>query len=127
AVHQSARLPSGVRKAVQAPAATDDADLEEQPSLGVFAGRCVALREMKEPLLRPPIVVRPENNFPSKRFGASKRMDIDEDRVIDSIELHRLTGRRFDDTGMAEQFRGMAAEAVETIESPGFNRWFGRG
>jgi hypothetical protein len=111
AIHQRPLRLAAVAVTVQAPAAVDHADLEEQT---VLAAR---LLEMEPALLRFP-AVGPEDRFPGERLGAGERMHVHEDRIVDAVEFDRLADRRVHHLRIAQHRRRMTTETIEAIEDP---------
>jgi hypothetical protein len=75
---------------------------------------------MEKSLLGGAIGIGTKNYFPGPRGRACERVRIDEQRVIDSVELHGFPDRRLDHLGMAEYMSGMVSDGGSLIEPPDF-------
>lgn len=80
------------------------------------------LLKVKEALLGSATRCRTENHFPSESRGPGKRMDIEKNCVLYSVEFHSLATRSVDEFGPAEKGSWMTANSIQAVKIPDF-RW----
>src|SRR5687767_8091217 len=111
AVDQRLRLP-GVRETVETPLPADKPGLQQKSGLGAI------LLHVEEALFGAAAAVRLENNLPRERLRTCQGMHLNKNRVICTIELDGLTERGVDDARLSQNFRGVAANAIQPVKGP---------
>src|SRR6266508_2208002 len=113
AIDQRLLVGPAVHVAVEIPSVVDDAELEQHAIVAAV------LLQMK-PALRRLAAVRPEDRFPRERRRSRQRVDVDDERSVDTVEFDGLAEGRVDHSRVAEHGRAMTADAIQSIERPQF-------
>lgn len=107
-----------VQKRIQAPLIANHADLKQHPRVRVLAGLGILFSQMKPALFRSPAALRAKYRLKRKDAGSGEGMFRDKERVIDPVELDRLSQRSLDHMRMAKNGNGLAADFIEALELP---------
>src|SRR5262245_7179700 len=81
---------------------------------------------MKEALLGRAVRIGSENHLPGECLSARQRMNVDQKRIVDTVELHRFSHGRIDDARMTQDGSRMIADSVDAVELPDLGRLLSR-
>src|SRR6266567_9077352 len=108
AIHESLAFGSGLIVAVEEPLIAGHANLKQHAVVSICASPGILLAQVK-PALLALATIGPEDRLEGKRLCARKRVVVDEQCILHSIELHSLANRGIDDSGRAQYDRFVSA------------------